>query len=111
MSKVETKKRVKVLNVSDLAVGIGQRISVDGEEIALFKQKDGSVKAIQNSCPHKGGPLSEGIVSGEHVFCPLHDWKINMKDGKVQAPDVGCVKTYEVAIQENFVYIEVPIIE
>ncbi|MFC0472346.1 Rieske 2Fe-2S domain-containing protein, partial [Halalkalibacter kiskunsagensis] len=60
-----------------------------------------------NSCPHKQGPLSEGIVSGEHVFCPLHDWKINMKDGKVQAPDVGCVKKYNVEVEEEIIFIYV----
>ncbi|MCL7745787.1 nitrite reductase small subunit NirD [Halalkalibacter alkaliphilus] len=105
MSKIDTIKKIEVAALSDLTVGIGQRVNVDGEEIALFKQRDGSVKAIQNSCPHKGGPLSEGIVSGEHVFCPLHDWKINVNDGQVQAPDVGCVKKYKVDVEEELVYI------
>ncbi|ARK28584.1 nitrite reductase small subunit NirD [Halalkalibacter krulwichiae] len=105
MSKVDQLKRVEVAALQDLSVGIGKRVNVSGEEIALFKQKGGTVSAIQNSCPHKGGPLSEGIVSGEHVFCPLHDWKINMKDGQVQAPDVGCVKKYEVEIVGEKVYI------
>ncbi|MFB4164411.1 nitrite reductase small subunit NirD [Alteribacillus sp. JSM 102045] len=107
MSKVESLKKVEVAKVDNLSVGIGQRINVDGEEIALFKQKDHSVNAIQNKCPHKGGPLSEGIVSGEHVFCPLHEWKINLKDGIVQAPDEGCVKSYDVSIEEGIVYIYV----
>ncbi|WP_332635074.1 nitrite reductase small subunit NirD [Halalkalibacter flavus] len=105
MSKIDTIKKIEVAALSDLTVGIGQKVNVDGEEIALFKQKDGSVKAIQNSCPHKGGPLSEGIVSGEHVFCPLHDWKINVNDGQVQAPDVGCVKKYKVDVEEELIYI------
>jgi nitrite reductase (NADH) small subunit len=105
MSKVDSGKKIHVANVSDLSVGIGQRVNVLGEEIALFKQKDGAIRAIQNSCPHKGGPLSEGIVSGEHVFCPLHDWKISMKDGKVQAPDVGCVKKYDVEVVDEAIYV------
>jgi nitrite reductase (NADH) small subunit len=107
MSKIETIKKVEVARLADLTVGIGQRVNVAGAEIALFKQKDGSVKAIENSCPHKGGPLSEGIVSGEHVFCPLHDWKINVSDGQVQAPDVGCVKTYTVEIEDESVFVHV----
>ncbi|WP_332692916.1 nitrite reductase small subunit NirD [Halalkalibacter lacteus] len=105
MGNIETVKKVEVAKLSDLSVGIGQRVNVAGEEIALFKQKDGSVKAIENSCPHKKGPLSEGIVSGDHVFCPLHDWKINVNDGKVQAPDVGCVKKYKVEIKDETIYI------
>ncbi|MDT8863014.1 nitrite reductase small subunit NirD [Alkalihalobacillus sp. MEB130] len=106
MGKIEIDK-VAVAMLSNLSVGIGQRVKVNGEEIALFKQKDGSVKAIQNSCPHKGGPLSEGIVSGEHVFCPLHDWKINVHDGQVQEPDVGCVKTYEVEVENDSIFVNV----
>ncbi|MDT8862680.1 nitrite reductase small subunit NirD [Alkalihalobacillus sp. MEB130] len=105
MSKVDSANKVHVANISDLSVGVGQRVNVAGEEIALFKQKDGVIRAIQNSCPHKGGPLSEGIVSGEHVFCPLHDWKISMKDGQVQAPDVGCVKKYDVEVVDEAIYI------
>ncbi|MDG5787070.1 nitrite reductase small subunit NirD [Evansella sp. AB-P1] len=107
MSKVSTINRIKVAKVSDLAVGVGQRVNIAGKEIALFKQNDGIIKAILNRCPHKGGPLSEGIVSGEHVFCPLHDWKINMNDGQVQAPDIGCVKTYHVEIMKDTVFIEI----
>jgi nitrite reductase (NADH) small subunit len=105
MSKVDQKNKVIVANLSDLQVGIGKRVKVAGEEIALFKLKSGKVSAIENSCPHKAGPLSEGIVSGDHVFCPLHDWKICMTDGQVQAPDVGCVKKYEVEVVEDNVYI------
>ncbi|KHF39100.1 nitrite reductase small subunit NirD [Halalkalibacter okhensis] len=105
MSKVDSANKVFVANVSDLSVGIGQRVNVTGEELALFKQKDGTIRAMQNSCPHKGGPLSEGIVSGEHVFCPLHDWKISMKDGIVQAPDIGCVKTYDVEVIDEAIYV------
>ncbi|MCK0471850.1 nitrite reductase small subunit NirD [Halalkalibacter sp. APA_J-10(15)] len=105
MSQTKSAKKVQVAYVSDLSIGVGKRVKVADEEIALFKQKNGDVRAIQNSCPHKGGPLSEGIVSGEHVFCPLHDWKINMKDGRVQAPDEGCVKRYDVEIKDDAVFI------
>jgi hypothetical protein len=52
-----------------------------------------------------GGVLAEGITSGEHVFCPMHDWKINIVDGKVQAPDVGCVKTFEVEVENDTVFL------
>ncbi|WP_088104921.1 nitrite reductase small subunit NirD [Halalkalibacter urbisdiaboli] len=105
MAQVESMKRIKAINVSELSKGIGKVVIFNGEEIALFKQEDGSVNAIQNRCPHKNGPLAEGIVSGEYVFCPLHDWKINTEDGKVQAPDVGCVKRYDVEISDGVVYL------
>ena len=63
---------------------------------------------MENRCPHKGGVLSEGMVSGEFVFCPMHDWKICLEDGKVQDPDTGCVKTYQTQIvgEEVFLLID-----
>jgi nitrite reductase (NADH) small subunit len=70
-------------------------------EIAVFKLSDGSLKAIENSCPHKKGKLSEGMVCDHHVYCPLHDWKIDLNDGKVQAPDDGCVTAFAVRVDEN----------
>jgi nitrite reductase (NADH) small subunit len=108
MSTVNSVNKVLVAKSNDLSIGIGRRVQVDGIEIALFKQEDQSIHAVENKCPHKGGPLSEGIVSGEHVFCPLHDRKINVRDGLVQAPDHGCVKRYDVEIEgENvFVFID-----
>ncbi|MGN7456621.1 nitrite reductase small subunit NirD [Paenibacillus pasadenensis] len=74
---------------------LGSRIAVvGGEEIALFKLTDGEVLAVENRCPHKGGKLSEGMVCGSAVHCPLHDWKIDLRTGQAQAPDEGSVRTY-----------------
>ncbi len=98
-------KKVKVASLSELPIQIGVEVIIDGIELALFKLASGKVKAIENKCPHKQGPLAQGIVSGEFVFCPLHDRKISLKDGLVQKPDVGCVKTYDVVIEDGHVYI------
>jgi len=91
-------KRWIVANVSDLTERRSRTVVVDGIEVALFKLSTGEVKAIENRCPHKGGKLSEGIVCDHHVFCPLHDWKIDMNDGLAQEPDEGCVVTYQVEV-------------
>lgn len=72
----------------------------EGVEWAVFLLSDGSFRAIENSCPHKQGKLSEGIVCDHHVYCPLHDWKIDLDDGQVQAPDHGCVKAVSVIHEE-----------
>lgn len=69
-----------------------------GEEIALFRTGDDRVYALVNRCPHKGGPLSQGIVHGDKVTCPLHDWKISLATGEAVAPDTGCVPTIPVKI-------------
>ncbi|WP_372662673.1 nitrite reductase small subunit NirD [Cohnella sp.] len=71
-----------------------------GVEWAVFLLSDGSFRAVENSCPHKAGKLSEGIVCDHHVYCPLHDWKIDLDDGQVQAPDHGCVKAVSVIHEE-----------
>lgn len=87
-----------VANVDDIVERRSRTVMVGETEIALFKLSTGEIKAIENRCPHKGGKLSEGIVCDHHVFCPLHDWKIDMNDGKVQEPDDGYVVTYQVEV-------------
>jgi nitrite reductase (NADH) small subunit len=69
-----------------------------GEEIAVFRTGDDRVYALVNRCPHKGGPLSQGIVHGDKVACPLHNWNISLITGEAQGPDVGCVPTIPVRL-------------
>ncbi|MEK9198473.1 nitrite reductase small subunit NirD [Ureibacillus sp. 179-F W5.1 NHS] len=98
-------ERIKVLKIDEVAKDFGKTIRVGETEIALFHLKSGEFYAIENRCPHKGGVLVEGLISGQHVFCPMHDWKIDVTTGKVQEPDHGCVKTYQVEVKGDDVYI------
>lgn len=66
---------------------------VGGEEIAVFRTGDDKVFALINRCPHKGGPLSQGIVHGHSVACPLHNWNIALATGQAQGEDKGCTPT------------------
>jgi len=66
---------------------------VGGEEIAVFRTGDDKVFALINRCPHKGGPLSQGIVHGHSVTCPLHNWNIALATGEAQGEDKGCTPT------------------
>ena len=59
-------------------------------QVAVFRTADDEVFALINKCPHRGGPLSEGIVSGRVVACPLHNWVIDLTTGAAKAPDQGC---------------------
>jgi nitrite reductase (NADH) small subunit len=103
---IQTITRIPVVNYSTLKFRAGYSIKIDNMEIAIFKLSNGEVYAIDNRSPHpKGGVLSEGLVSGEYVYCPVFDWKISLVDGKVQAPDNGQVKTYKVEIKEEIVFI------
>ncbi|MBP1157433.1 MULTISPECIES: nitrite reductase small subunit NirD [unclassified Paenibacillus] len=94
-------ERIMVARASEIPALRSRTVTVGGMEIAIFKLSSGELRAIENRCPHKNGKLSEGIVCDHHVFCPLHDWKINMKDGLVQAPDEGCVTTFSVEVDEE----------
>ncbi|MDP9424061.1 MAG: nitrite reductase small subunit NirD [Pseudomonadota bacterium] len=76
-----------------------------GEEIAIFRTGDDRVYALVNRCPHKGGPLSQGIVHGDKVACPLHDWKISLVTGEALAPDQGCVPTIPVKVVAGRIFV------
>lgn len=69
-----------------------------GEEIAVFRTGADRIYALVNKCPHKGGPLSQGIVHGDRVTCPLHNWAISLATGEAQGPDRGCTPTIPVRI-------------
>jgi nitrite reductase (NADH) small subunit len=70
----------------------------DGD-IAVFRTLDDQVFALRDKCPHKGGPLSQGIVHGTRVACPLHDWKIHLDTGLAVAPDEGCAARFPVRVE------------
>ena len=75
-------------------------------EIGVFRLEDDRIFAINNKCPHKSGPLSQGIVYGDKVACPLHSWKISLVDGKADEPDVGETACFNTKIEGGFVYLE-----
>jgi len=82
----------------------GARIVRTAEyDIAVFRTADDRVFALRDQCPHKGGPLSQGIVHGHRVTCPLHDWKINLESGTAVAPDEGCAARFPVRIEGDVI--------
>lgn len=85
---------------------LGARVvrTVDGD-IAIFRTADDEVFALRDKCPHKGGPLSQGIVHGRKVACPLHDWKIHLDSGLAVAPDVGCAARFPVRLEGEVVFL------
>ena len=76
-----------------------------GEEIAVFRTGDDKVFALVNRCPHKRGPLSQGIVHGDQVTCPLHNWNISLKTGHALGDDEGCVPTIPVRVDAGRIYL------
>jgi len=89
----------------------GRPVHIGAREIAVFNL-GGSFLATDNDCPHKGGPLCDGIVTGRAVVCPLHGWKINLDSGAIERPaGAGCasVRTYPVRIEGGLVAVGIPV--
>ena len=78
--------------------------------VAVFRTADDRVFALDDRCPHKGGPLSEGIVHGDRVTCPLHNWVFDMNSGAAQGGDEGRVRTYAVKIQQGRILLDASLI-
>ena len=99
---------VRICRVDDIPM-LGARVverSADDGNIAVFRNGDDRVFALLDRCPHKGGPLSQGIVFGERVACPLHGWAIQLSDGCATAPDEGCTQRFPVNVDDGDVYLD-----
>lgn len=93
-----------VCRVEDIPVLGSRRVRRDnGLDVAVFRNDQGEVFALLDRCPHKGGPLSQGIVFGNRVACPLHNWTIGLSDGLAQAPDEGCTPRFAVNVADGVV--------
>jgi nitrite reductase (NADH) small subunit len=74
--------------------------------VAVFRTGDDRVHALDNACPHKGGPLAEGIVHGDKVTCPLHNWVFSLETGEAQGADTGRVATYAAKVEGGRILLE-----
>ncbi len=106
---MNSKKWIRITALQNIPLREGRSVNVAGREIAIFNLGD-RVLAVDGRCPHKGGPLAEGIVTGDTVVCPLHAWKISLETGSVTKPEAnpGCVATYRTRIEAGVVLIELP---
>src|SRR5574337_1108441 len=83
--------------IDAIAPGQGRPFVLASRIIAVFRQRDGRVFAIDNQCPHRGGPLADGIVGDGTVICPLHNWKIDLASGRCRG-EAASVRTYDVRV-------------
>ena len=95
-----------ICRVEDIPVLGSRRVARPrGMDVAVFRNDQDQVFALLDRCPHKGGPLSQGIVFGTSVACPLHNWTIGLDDGCAKAPDEGCTTRFSVKVEEGAVYL------
>ncbi|MCK6421436.1 MAG: nitrite reductase small subunit NirD [Aquabacterium sp.] len=96
-----------VCSLDDLPPLGARRIArAQGLPVAVFRAHDDRVYALLDRCPHKGGPLSQGLVAGDRVTCPLHGWTIGLADGSAQAPDEGRTPTFACRVETGVVYLD-----
>ncbi len=85
---------------------LGSRVvQAPGGDIAVFRTRDDQVFALRDACPHQNGPLSQGIVHGTTVTCPLHNWRIDLASGQALEPDEGCTGVYPVKVENGSIYL------
>jgi nitrite reductase (NADH) small subunit len=97
----------KICLVTDIPVLGSRRVArANGVDVAVFRNDQDGVFALLDRCPHKGGPLSQGIVFGTSVACPLHNWTIGLADGCAKAPDEGCTPKFSVQVTDGNVFLD-----
>ncbi|HMS25963.1 MAG TPA: nitrite reductase small subunit NirD [Burkholderiaceae bacterium] len=95
-----------ICKVTDIPVLGARRVQrAKGMDVALFRNDKDEIFALLDRCPHKGGPLSQGIVFGTSVACPLHNWTIGLTTGCAKAPDEGSTAVFSVQVKDDVVYL------
>ncbi|MDQ0591101.1 nitrite reductase small subunit NirD [Variovorax paradoxus] len=96
-----------ICRVEDIPVLGARRVARPvGVNVAVFRNAEDQVFALLDRCPHKGGPLSQGIVFGTSVACPLHNWAIGLDDGCAKSPDEGCTPRFAVKVADGVVHLD-----
>ena len=116
---MNTVRWIRITSPQNVPPREGRAVLLGDREIALFNLGPSTelgagdrFLATDNQCPHKGGPLCDGIVTGSSVVCPLHAWKVNLQNGEVERPANAkehCVTTYPTRVDEGVVWIGLPI--
>jgi nitrite reductase (NADH) small subunit len=91
---------IRLAKVGDIPTGEARVFQVDGEKIAVFRTRGGEVYAVQAECPHRKGPLADGLLGGSTLICPLHGWKFDLKTGQALFGDCG-LKTFSVTVNAS----------
>ena len=97
--------RFKVLDLAALPPGEAVLVTVNGQDVALFRRGD-EIFAIGNDCPHQGGFLSDGAVEGDIVTCPLHGWEFDLRSGACMTVPGESVPRYAVMVEDGAIFLE-----
>jgi nitrite reductase (NADH) small subunit len=99
---------VAVCPVADVPVGLGRAFRVGGRAVAVFRSRSGTVFAVDNDCPHRSGPLADGMLAGNNVVCPLHAFRFDAVTGACDQANVCALGTYPTEVRDGIVYLTLP---
>ena len=111
MNQISIDNWIDICALSDIPVRGTRIVKTPHGCIALFRTNDGEVFALDDKCPHKQGPLSQGIVHDRSVTCPLHNWVISLESGEAQGNDCGQVRTHKIRQEDGRVLLSVSALE
>lgn len=94
-----------VAPLSDIPVLGARVVKTPDLTVAIFRSSTDQIFAIKDECPHKKGPLSQGIMHGTAVTCPLHGWKIDLASGQAMGADTGCANVFQTKVENNLIYL------
>ncbi len=101
-------KWIRVTHIENIPLRQGRSVQLGPYVIAIFNL-GGAFRAVENRCPHRQGPLADGIVAGSDVVCPLHNWRVSLDTGEVSPKSgAGCVRTFETQVVDNVVMVSLP---
>ena len=110
MSAATASPQVSVCRVEEIPVGLGRAFQVAGRAVAVFRSRTGAVFAVENRCPHRGGPLADGMLVGEQVVCPLHAFRYHGRTGECDQAGACSVATYPVEVAGGVVRIALDVV-
>ena len=97
--------RIALCSLKELPIGLGRGFEVGETSIAVFRTRGDEVFATESHCPHKGGPLADGMLAGDQVVCPYHAFKFQRRSGECDQPGVCSIATYPVTVEDDEVYV------
>jgi len=98
---------IELCALDELPIGLGRAFEVSGRSIAVFRTRAGTVHAVANTCPHRGGPLADGMLAGNRIVCPFHAFRYELSDGACDQPGACAIEVFPAEIREGQVYLTI----
>jgi nitrite reductase (NADH) small subunit len=97
---------IPVCAVEEIPLGLGRAFKINDLNIAIFRTRAGEIRALDNTCPHRGGPLADGMLAGNSAVCPFHAFRFCLQTGKCDDPNTSAVKTYSTRIEDGWIILQ-----